>query len=652
MLVEMPSPTANLNYQRLLSNPSASEQFNGRDSLQNGLYNESDLNGLENNQYKNSAIVRRIDDNDPASGRREDIQLKNLAPSTTSPVYLRSRKSPLDPLRPNSTGLSHHSRTPFLKSWLWEICGGVFSLACLVAIIIILYKIQGTSLSSWKFRIRQNTLVSIFATLAKSALIIPVAACIGQLKWVHFKDKPDTLTKLDIFDEASRGPWGSLVFLWDLRGRALVASLGAVITLLALPIEPFTQQVISFPSRSTNLTQQTASIPASQIYDSGLVYSGPGAQINSPGLSRLDVTIEGAVLSGLYGLNLQSPFSCSAPQCTWPRFNSLGVCSTCRDVTQFTNVSCGQAVSFGTNQICNYTTPRNFNLSAVYIMDAHSTQRTLFNSTGIGYDGDDHFLPHFLVSFATLKLPDYTTLPIPRAEIFECDLKWCAKSYANAGTINGTFTGGIPEEIGFSTETHHWMRFPSNSSAPQIFDTFQVDNNTRDFSGNDTFTVNDDDWASIGQYFQNLFTTEDFLTVDTVNAVSGALYKSANLMETISNLTTSMTNAIRTAQNSTMISGTALGPETYVRVNWPWLILPIMTVLLANAFLAISIFVNARDHAPIWKSSSLALLFHGVSIEGESRGTVSTSREMNETAKQIRVRLEGDADHDFRFANI
>ncbi|KAF2875202.1 hypothetical protein BDV95DRAFT_459597, partial [Massariosphaeria phaeospora] len=52
------------------------------------------------------------------------------------------------------------------------------------------------------------SLVVVFSTIVKTALLFLLAECLGQLKWMYFEKRPRTLNNLEIFDGASRGPWG------------------------------------------------------------------------------------------------------------------------------------------------------------------------------------------------------------------------------------------------------------------------------------------------------------------------------------------------------------------------------------------------------------------------------------------------------------
>lgn len=63
--------------------------------------------------------------------------------------------------------------------WYWEICCILLSMGCMLAIIVILCTADGTALQDWKFMIQPNSLVSVFMTVAKSSLLLPIAECIS-----------------------------------------------------------------------------------------------------------------------------------------------------------------------------------------------------------------------------------------------------------------------------------------------------------------------------------------------------------------------------------------------------------------------------------------------------------------------------------------
>ena len=86
-------------------------------------------------------------------------------------------------------------------------------------------------------------------------MLFAVTECIGQAKWLLFRKRSESLTDFYSIDEASRGPWSAFRLLFRIRGRATLASLGALVVVLSLAVDPFTQQVLSYPLRS-NLTSK------------------------------------------------------------------------------------------------------------------------------------------------------------------------------------------------------------------------------------------------------------------------------------------------------------------------------------------------------------------------------------------------------------
>lgn len=72
-------------------------------------------------------------------------------------------------------------------------------------------------------------------------MLLPVAEGLSQAKWLHFSAKPRALNDLEMFDRASRGPWGAFLFPWHFRALDLTALLGELIMVSSLATEPFGQ---------------------------------------------------------------------------------------------------------------------------------------------------------------------------------------------------------------------------------------------------------------------------------------------------------------------------------------------------------------------------------------------------------------------------
>jgi hypothetical protein len=55
-------------------------------------------------------------------------------------------------------------------------------------------------------------------------------------------------SNLELYEEATRGAWGAVNFLWQFGLHEITASTAALITILSLLVGPTTQQIINYPS--------------------------------------------------------------------------------------------------------------------------------------------------------------------------------------------------------------------------------------------------------------------------------------------------------------------------------------------------------------------------------------------------------------------
>jgi len=127
--------------------------------------------------------------------------------------------------------------------WAWEFASMMLSLASMVAVVVILICYDGMVFPYVPGDISLNTIVAILSTISKSSLIFSVSSVLGQLKWDWYEREPRGLSELETFDQASRGPLGAVKLLFRTTAIRSIASIGAVITILALAIDPFVQQV-------------------------------------------------------------------------------------------------------------------------------------------------------------------------------------------------------------------------------------------------------------------------------------------------------------------------------------------------------------------------------------------------------------------------
>ena len=136
---------------------------------------------------------------------------------------------------------------------------------------------------------------------------------------------------MQVFDEASRGPLGALKLLFSRQVLSL-GSLGALIILLSLAMDPFFQQLVSYPLESRTLDfspaqQSQASLYKASHYDERTATD----RIGFPSAER---AMQQAVYGSLFlGSQKTTTAVCSSGNCTWPLFHSLGICNQCKDVS-------------------------------------------------------------------------------------------------------------------------------------------------------------------------------------------------------------------------------------------------------------------------------------------------------------------------------
>ena len=151
----------------------------------------------------------------------------------------------------------------WIFDWVWELLAVYFSIICLLALTVFLAADDGKPLANWRVAstdITPNTVVSIASTLVKASILLPLAQGISRLKWTYFQRGPHPLPDIQTFDNASRGPWGAMILMLKLRGRALSATLGAVLTILTLALDPFDQQILAYPVHTMVASNYTATV--------------------------------------------------------------------------------------------------------------------------------------------------------------------------------------------------------------------------------------------------------------------------------------------------------------------------------------------------------------------------------------------------------
>jgi Protein of unknown function (DUF3176) len=217
-------------------------------------------------------------------------------------------------------------RFEFLRIWWLELLCCVLFIGALVAVVVTIYPYEGRPLPQWPYHLSINSLISVYIVIPKAAMLLVAAEGLSQLKWAWFGQyRP--LKDLVSFDNASRGPWGSLTLIWRLRGRQFVSRCGVFITVAALIIDPFAQQVISTYDCNILAESGRATIPRTNNF------SERGKHIGAA-TGTVSLEMQRAINAGIFNPGGNIAFDCPTGNCTFPsEYHTIAYCSECNDTT-------------------------------------------------------------------------------------------------------------------------------------------------------------------------------------------------------------------------------------------------------------------------------------------------------------------------------
>ncbi|KAI9721228.1 MAG: hypothetical protein M1812_002389 [Candelaria pacifica] len=542
--------------------------------------------------------------------------------------------------------------------WLWEVLSCILALAALVAIYGTLYAYNGRQLPDWPSGITLNALIALLSAVLRAAMLVPVVEGLSQLKWVWYRQE-HSLQDFGNFDAASRGPWGAARMLFLLR-RSHLASLGAFITIAALAMDPFAQQVIRY-APAPRVVSDHVSLPRTNYLQlAGARREDTAKDVWIPGIGR---ETSSATYRGIWGdTGLHVPYICPTGNCTFPPYQSLGVCTKHTNITGLLNRTCSTTPvpsSQATSTECNYTLPNGMDFREISRSDrkqsdsVQSRKISITNRSNIADNNYGGYIFNFAGIFATWDTQNSWNEPWA----VESMGYWCIKTY-NTMIRDGVFIENI-------TSTQR------NNSAPG-FQPYPPDADWKTYNGSNTFppfvsgqpfaspepcldlrdprhpktslrnctySVAENTWAAWAAFFPFFFQEHQAdigLLMD-----NGGHSNISYVRGIIDNLATSLTSHIRSLGTGIPVYGDMRSTHTFVRVQWVWLAYPIALVVFSIIFLISTIVKSAGcANQEVWKSSPLALLYHGFHTETRERlSSLNTLEEMEMNSQKVRVTL-------------
>lgn len=314
--------------------------------------------------------------------------------------------------------------------------------------------------------------------------------------------------------------------------------------------------------------------------------------------------------------------------------------------------------------------------------------KSTFNQTFVT-DGSDSRKNGHIGALSTLKIAQgsrYGDCSDPLQQVLDCRVSWCAKTYATTEVDNGrlrdvptthealTFMDQIipTENITKNnfTNTGLWMwefyydvdwaappgcsfgcglRLPAfKSSKPPDVSHLTGLYKLADFVDNrDAFWVGWMDDYNIRTALSNALTSFALSGIsespsNDSDVRAQQFHQSSDFLALLDRITESLTLAFRQGPNSTVFHGSTTFAEQYIVVHWPWMALPASLVSIAILFLAASMMFAVEKSGAVWKSSTIPMLFHGLSGWDPAQLQDVQLQAMERRARGMRASLRED----------
>lgn len=429
------------------------------------------------------------------------------------------------------------------------------------------------------------------------------------------------------------------------RPNRIIAAVGALLTILQLAIGPFVQQIIDYESRPVNITDAMIPIEFSYIL-------APDND-NPVGLD-IPLAMKAAIMNGILSPGTPSSDfeinpSCSTGNCTWPKYQTLSMCSRCVDLTSRLNATIFTPKPPSVNpSVYSWTLPNGLSISAGGVGPSAlvnmTINNTLQNALPIGiapagpYYGSvafstdeqhDFLLDFFVLIAATAYNEDTIVGPFA----WECILEACVRTLSASSTNNEfseTEQGDptvIPLSGGGSSGNFTLISSTYGQATILAFQTFL----------SQTFTGRTNQFDGSLQLFPNGFSQAMFLAVNSTPPQIG------NLMN---NVAKSMSRNMRTrVDTGPKVTGKATAEQSFVHIEWVWISLPLGLLVADLAFILLIIFQTRRHRIPKWTDDVLPTLIYG--LDNETRQELRSASErgdVGDASKRMHVRVTKDED--------
>ncbi|KAH7067186.1 hypothetical protein FB567DRAFT_541918 [Paraphoma chrysanthemicola] len=577
-----------------------------------------------------------------------------------------------------------------LRVWRWEMITWLLGTAGFLANIILISLWKDKLQSRWEPNIQITTFVAALAQLSQSALLVPIASCIAQLKWQWVSRRERPASDIDIFDIASRGPDGSLRLLWHFAWKQRLASLGALSTILLLGFPAFVQQAVqidvqNFPhaggeyAQVQRATQYNASHQSTFYRDDGM---GRNSWFSVSG--DVDLYLKSALEAGLLASKV-TPSNvtglCARQTCSWDEYRTLAICSHVNDAEPMlvfpNNTTAPEFPPYvplgreefreGVKSPYQIAKDSNFHVQARFFAadktdakDAGQAAARILqarptpNNTATGLAD----LAHIYISYydPCLNVDGALTNYDPAAwKAHRASFNLCIQTHNTSYNSSGMHIDVLRTEdkMAWTTETPIYFQVvdpnldvKSSKYCAQVSDSddkFCMSRRSVRLIGGQLASTLDISarWGAprnlvYSQWAPDL--ARDILGLDPAVCSNNTIRGKDGFERRMTNIAASLSNALRTAGSSVNVNGTAYEIEATIQVNYVWLVAPGLLYIIISVFFFAT--VMQTSNIPPWKTSALALLW----CRNPRDDRLATVDEMKRRGGQVSVLLEDTGD--------
>lgn len=473
--------------------------------------------------------------------------------------------------------------------------------------------------------------------------------------------------------------------------------MGAIITIAALAVDPFSQQIIQSEPCLQNITGAAAEIPKSQNFEAGIILSEPMINLLS---GSLQAAIYMGLLSPPPNSSVAMTADCRTGNCDFPSddgatFSTLAMCHSCVDISHTihhdlrygllddTDVALSSGVYIGSGTLFASTANTSFFDHSVFSFEALMKRELQMNTDNFAVACG---ITPCLKTFGA----NVTNGVYQERELSSIDLIWSDRAGYTLAT-NRTLRDGTWQSCTTTTKSTTASTLRINTTTMGLISRAEGTveygvSSGMDFEqishGASLWYPDDCVWwfgslpAQAISSFLHGFFDGNTLRIATESAIEGDLWlfsmfpNGTASMDTVnafmSGLTWSVTAALRqapasegTPREQSAVSGQAQMVQTCLTVRWAWLSLPASLLGLQLVFLVaiVAISGSAGHWRGDWKDSSLALLYHGlegcthVPDEKVEREELRDRGGMFKVAQRMRVQLRQGQDN-WRFHTL